>query len=180
MKLSPKLLVLSLLAASAVSAMATPGTASARALLAGASAKARAEKKNVMVIFHASWCGWCHRMDDMLESAAFKSIFNNSYVITHVVVLENGDKKSLENEGGMDLMAQLGAPKDSGIPYFAVLTPDGKKIGDSLLPNKQNMGYPSEPAEVAAFKVLLQKTAPHMTGNDISKVVTFLSTKKTG
>ena len=29
--------------------------------------QARLENKNVFVIFHASWCGWCHKMDTSLN-----------------------------------------------------------------------------------------------------------------
>ena len=174
-----KLSVGLLVAALSLSAMATPGTKSAKALLGDASAKALREKKNVLVLFHASWCGWCKKLDAMLESPTFKKTFENSYVITHVVVLENGPQKSLENAGGEDLMYSLGATKTSGIPFFAVLSPQGTKLGDSNLPNKQNMGYPSEPDEVAAFMDLLKRTAPRMTDSDRATVETFLKTKST-
>ncbi len=32
--------------------------------------------KNVLVIFHASWCGWCHKMDSsILELKYVKTFF---------------------------------------------------------------------------------------------------------
>jgi len=158
---------------------ASATTATAKTLLTAATTKARKERKNVMVIFHASWCGWCKKMDAMLESPQFKTMFEKSYVITHVDVLENeGPNKALENDGGAELMKTLGAMPDSGIPFFAILSPDGVKLGDSLLPGKQNMGFPAEPQEVVAFMALLKKTAPRMTETDRTTVETFLKNQK--
>ncbi len=159
-------------------ALASAANPSAKSVIAAASAKAKAEKKNVMVIFHASWCGWCHRMDAFLESPEFKAAFDKSYVITHVDVLEQPAKKDLENAGGVDLMTQLGG-KDAGLPFFAILNPSGIKISDSLLSDGKNMGFPSEPQEIAGFKTLLEKSAPKMSRSDISKITAFLSVKKT-
>jgi len=179
MKPSIKSLGLGLfVAALALPAIASASTTSAKTLLSGASAKAAKEKKNVMVIFHASWCGWCHKLDDMLESRQFKSTFEKSYVITHIDVMEHDEKKVLENEGGEDLMTQLGATPKDGIPFFVMLKPDGTKIGDSRLPNKANMGYPSEPQEVTAFMALLKKSAPKMSAEDQSTIETFLRNPK--
>ena len=157
------------------SAFAAPPTA--KSLLDDASANARKGKKNVMVIFHASWCGWCKKLDAFLEKPEFKKSFEKSYEIVHLDVLENGPKVSLENEGGKDLMEQFGG-KTAGLPFFVILDPSGKKLGDSMLPGTGNIGYPAEPYEVAGFKQLLTKTATHMNAGDIKKVETFLSTKK--
>ena len=167
-------------AALLIPAVSMAGTTSARSLLSNASAIAKRDKKNVLVIFHASWCGWCKKLDAMLDSPEFKSTFDNSYVITHIDVMENGDKKALENDGGTDLMTQLGAPKNSGIPFFAILSPDRTKLGDSVLPKTGNMGYPSEPFEVAGFKALLKKTAVNMKASDISHIEAFLTAQKSG
>ena len=35
----------------------------ASTILKDAYKQAKIEKKNVFVIFHASWCGWCKKMD---------------------------------------------------------------------------------------------------------------------
>jgi thioredoxin-related protein len=66
--------------------------------------RAGREHKNVFIIFHASWCGWCHRMDSIMNSAACKKLFNDNYVIEHITVMESKDKKSLENVGGEEVM----------------------------------------------------------------------------
>lgn len=147
--------------------------APAKTLKGDACARATREKKNVMLIFHASWCGWCKKLDAMLESAEFKKTFESNYVITHVDVMESDTKKALENPGGMDLMTRYGGEK-AGLPFFVILSPNDEKIGDSFLPNKQNMGYPGEPQEIAAFMTLMKKTAPRMTESQRSTLEAFL------
>ena len=55
------------------------------------------ENKNTMVIFHASWCGWCKRMDNNLNDETCKDLFTRNFVITHLVLWESEKNKSLEN-----------------------------------------------------------------------------------
>ena len=92
-----KRLLLPFLLLLSVSAFATaPSTA---ALLDAAKAQAKLEKKNVLVIFHASWCGWCKRLDAFLDDAGMGKLMKDNFVILHLDVLENPDKKALENAG---------------------------------------------------------------------------------
>ena len=75
-------------------------------------------------------------------------------------------KKTMENPGASDWLAKLGGAQ-AGLPFFAVLSPDGKKLGDSLiLPNRQNVGFPGGPEEIAAFDRFLHKVAPKMSAAD--------------
>lgn len=102
---------------------------------------------------------------------------NANYEIVHVDVLET-DKKSLENPGGEAMMNTYGG-KDQGLPFFAVLKPDGVKLGDSDKPAKGksgvlNMGYPAETDEIDAFMTLLHKTGKHLKGDDETAVKAYL------
>jgi thioredoxin-related protein len=157
----------------ATAAWAAPAPPAATSLLKTAEDRAGLEHKNVLLIFHASWCGWCHKLDDLLNSAAFKSDFDTSYVIVHVTVLEDDKHKADENPGGMDLLASLGG-KDGGIPFFAIFDPTGQKLGDSLAPT--NIGYPSEPKEVVHFMGLMKSTSK-MSEAEQDKLRAFLSKK---
>jgi thioredoxin-related protein len=55
--------------------------------------QAAKEHKNVFIIFHASWCGWCHRMDSAMDNPACRKFFNDHYVIRHLTVMEAKDKR---------------------------------------------------------------------------------------
>src|SRR5579872_6136066 len=86
-----------------VPAWAGSHAATADELLKTAEIKAGHENKKVFLIFHASWCGWCHKLDDMLNSADFKSDFDKSYVILHVTVLEDPKHLADNTPGGEEM-----------------------------------------------------------------------------
>lgn len=147
----------------------------AQTVLDDALKTAKASHKNVLVIFHASWCGWCRRLNTMLSQPDIAKIFNANYVRVDLDVLENKDKKDiLENPGGQKIMADLGGEK-SGLPFYAFLDEKGKKIADSnVMPKNQNIGYPGAPDEIVAFAKLLEKSAPKMSAADREVVVAYL------
>lgn len=124
--------------------------------------KAAGNNKKVFVIFHASWCGWCHRMDTAMNDAACKKAFNNNYEIRHITVLENGAKKSLENPGGGDLLAKYHGDQE-GIPFWLVLDSKGALLADSRMKSPtgklQNVGCPAQKEEVDYFVGILEKTS---------------------
>ena len=146
-----------------VHAQNSPMTAGA--ILQEAETQAAKENKNVFIIFHASWCGWCHKMDSSMNDASCKALFMNSYVIRHVVVLESPEKKYLENPGGSEMMLQYGGGK--GIPYWLVFDKNGTLLADAR--NKpegagaetpgENTGCPSTKEEIAYFLQVLKKTS---------------------
>ncbi len=157
--------------ASAVQTGSTPPDA-AKAV-ADARAQAKREGKNVLVVFHASWCNWCKRFDKMLDDPKLKPAFEKSYVVLHLDVL---DQKALENPGGEAVMEKLGG-KDAGLPFYAVVAPDGKKVGDSLqTPGKAgtNTGHPSQPNEIAHFMALLKTTAKKTSAKSRGEIETYL------
>jgi hypothetical protein len=85
--------------------------------------------------------------------------------------MENGEKKeTVENPGGQKLMADLGGEK-SGLPFFAILDANGKKLADSnVAPGGKNIGYPATAAEIAAFMKVLKSTAPRITSADLELI----------
>jgi len=148
---------------------------SAKVVLTKAQAQAKAGKKNVMVIFHASWCGWCHKLDDFLADPEMGKLMKANFVIQHVDVLENGDKKVLENEGGLTYMESFGG-KNAGLPFTAMTDPSGKMLVNSSKDGKPtgNIGYPAAPDEIAHFMTMLKKSAPRMTPADLTKIEDWL------
>jgi len=133
-------------------------TPTADAILKEARAKAAKENKNIMVIFHASWCGWCHKMDASLNDPSVKDFFDKNYVITHLVISESKDKKNLENPGAEELNKKWGGA-DQGIPFWVIMDKNGKILADSQKKPGENVGCPAAAEEVEHFINVLKKTS---------------------
>lgn len=58
--------------------------------------EAKAQKKNVLLVFHASWCGWCKLMEKNMNLPETKPIFEKKFVTTYIDVQEKRRKKKLE------------------------------------------------------------------------------------
>jgi thioredoxin-related protein len=158
-----KLLLVFTLALLTVSITAQQKAFAAKDILATAYKKAAEENKKILLIFHASWCGWCHKMDSSINDPACKKFFTDNYIITHLVVYESEGKKHLENAGADNLLKQYKA-FDSGIPFWVVLDKNGKLLYDSFMKNADgssvNIGCPASEDEVNAFvKVLKQSSS---------------------
>lgn len=138
---------------------------SASDILKEASLIAARENKKVFVMFHASWCGWCKRMDKSMDDDVCKKFFNDNYVVRHLVVDEAKDKKNLENPGAAELRTKYNGD-GQGIPFWLVFDKDGKLLADSKMrkedegPEKgDNTGCPASEKEVAYFVSVLRKTS---------------------
>jgi thiol-disulfide isomerase/thioredoxin len=128
--------------------------------------RASSEKKNVLIIFHASWCGWCHKMDSSINDKTCKNFFDKNYVIRHLVVDESKDKKNLENPGADELRTKYNGDNE-GIPFWLIFDKDGNLLADSQLrplgasleAKGENVGCPAAEKEVAYFIDVLKKTS---------------------
>lgn len=128
--------------------------------------KAAAENKNVFLMFHASWCGWCHELDSSLNHPTVKVIFDRNYVTAHLTVYESKEKKELENPGALEFLTRYKG-NDLGIPYWIILDKNGKWLADSQIrPDGadynhvgENVGCPASKEEVNHFVKVLSKTA---------------------
>ena len=129
----------------------------ATAVLQKATAQAKKEHKNIVLIFHASWCGWCKKMEKNIESDACKKMFDDNFVITQLTVQESPKNKSLENPGADTLLETYKGTK-AGLPFWVIIDANGKVLADSYNAKGENLGCPSSADEVAEFKSKLKKT----------------------
>lgn len=128
--------------------------------------QAAKENKNVFVIFHASWCVWCHRMDSSMSDASCKKYFDDNFVIRHMTVDESKDKKNLENPGANEFRNKYGGA-DLGIPYWLIFDHNGKLLADSRIRTDGNVnstpgdnsGCPANEKEVTYFIKVLKQTS---------------------
>jgi thioredoxin-related protein len=166
--------ILMMLLATTLASAQTEKAEKADDILKTALQQAGGANKNVLVIFHASWCGWCRRLEAVLENEEIKKIISEHYVVTHLDVMENDAKKSMENPGANEIMEHYGGAK-SGLPFYVFIDSRGKKLADSnVMPKNQNIGYPGSPEEIVAFEKLLKETAPRMTDKQRGQIVAYL------
>ncbi len=145
-------------------AQPAPPPESAETILKNACTEAAKENKNVFIMFHASWCGWCHKMDKSMNDETCKKFFNDNFVIRHLVVDESADKKNLENPGADELRKKYYGD-GQGIPFWLVFDKDGKLLADSKMRAEgagpetgENTGCPASANEVEHFISVLKKT----------------------
>lgn len=138
---------------------------SAKAVMKTTCEKAALENKKVLLIFHASWCGWCKKMDKSLNDETCKAFFDKYFIIEHLTVQESKGKENLENPGAQELMDGWDG-KEQGLPYWVILDKEGNLLFDSQIRKEQpdgnikgsNMGCPASKEEVEYFINLLRKT----------------------
>jgi thioredoxin-related protein len=138
--------------------IAQPSPEPAEKILKEACLKASLEKKNVMIIFTASWCGWCRKLDASIKDTTCNSYFDRSFVIEHLTVLEHNEKKAHENPGASELYKKHSGD-NAGIPFFLFFDPTGKLITDSKMksvtPKNEerwvNIGCPTSTEEIEVF-----------------------------
>lgn len=120
--------------------------------------EAKAGNKNVLLVFHASWCKWCKLMEHNMNLPETKPIFDKNFVTAYIDVQERGEKKVLENLGGQELMNKYKG-QNAGLPFWLILNPKGVVLADSFDQKGDNLGSPATSEEVEAFLTKLEKGA---------------------
>ncbi|HEV8084241.1 MAG TPA: thioredoxin family protein [Chitinophagaceae bacterium] len=138
----------------------------AELIMQKAIAEAAKSHRNVFIIFHASWCGWCHKMDNAMNDEKLKTFFTENYVVVHLTVDESKDKKELENPGADELRKKYHG-EQQGLPYWFILDTKGNFLADarsnacSVNANEKpiNVGCPASVEEVNYFVKVIKETS---------------------
>jgi thiol-disulfide isomerase/thioredoxin len=158
---------------------ATPKALKADDILKGAKLKAADQNKSILLIFGASWCEDCHRLDSFLAFPDIAPIFDKYFVVTKLTFGEAvGGHPDWDNPGSDLLISKYGGLSASGavdLPFIAVLDPKAKLLANS---NKTGQGhaagtgtgFPANAEDVKWFLAMLQKAAPALTEDETHKI----------
>lgn len=166
----------------AAHAASPDGGPSAAQILHRAESQARAEHKNIMLEFGASWCVNCRLYDHMLADPSMHAILSRYFVFTTMDTGEMPtDHHHANTPGGVAFENSIGG-KNAGWPFLVILNADGKPIVNSDRPDPKsptgdNIGYPVLPQEVNWFIVMLRRGAPSISPRDLDSVHAWLTTK---
>jgi hypothetical protein len=136
--------------------------------------KAKEEQKRVFLILSASWCGPCRLLSRFI--AAEKAELEQHYVFV---------KLDISRDAHADALRQrFKESQNSGVPWFAVLDPDGSVQITSNAPEvnpmygTSNIGFPAAPKEIDHFMTILKQTAPRLSAERLEGLRNVLSKKK--
>ena len=149
---------------------------SVKDILTAAQAQAKKENKKVFVIFHASWCKWCKKMESNMQTLECKPLFDKSYVTAFITAQESPKNKALENPGADELLKTYKADK-SGLPFWVILDANGKLLEDSFNAKGENLGCPADESEVAEFTRMLKNTSS-LTDKELAAIAKTFIIKK--
>jgi hypothetical protein len=135
----------------------------ARALLAAAQENARRDDRRVWIILGGPRCGPCFALARWVDQ--HHAVLEKDYVILKIM-------------GGVDAHSEevIGQFRDSdgGIPWHAIIEPDGERLVTSDGP-LGNIGMPGSVEGLRHFRKMLESTANRMTAQEIDALIKSLS-----
>jgi thiol:disulfide interchange protein len=94
------------------------------AQIAAALATAKTSHKNVLLMFGANWCVWCHRLHHTMETdvSVAKNLRENYVLVLIDSNWRHGEKRNY------DVNLRYGNPLQEGLPVFVVLNAAGQQL----------------------------------------------------
>ncbi len=161
-----------------IALLAAPATAQQTAadLFAHAKADARAEHKNILAVFSASWCGPCKLYERFLEDPQMKPITDQVFVIQRFDVGERPNSGHSDTPGAVALRTALGASGEPGFPFIVMTDENGSPIANSYRngDSNANVGYPALPEEIDWYIEMLKRAAPSLLPRDLAATHAWL------
>jgi hypothetical protein len=118
-----------------------------KAQIDAALSTAKAEKKNVLLMFGANWCIWCRRLDHTFASEPkIAAALKENYIL--VLIDSNWRNGTKRNE---DLNLRYGNPLKEGLPVLVVLDAAGQQLTTQETGALEDGGSAHDPAKVRAF-----------------------------
>lgn len=140
---------------------------SAKAILAAAKKRAKAENKRVFVHFGAPWCGNCHELEAWMAEDDVRPLLEREFVDCKIDI----DR----TKGGRRLLDRMRTGEPGGIPWFCFLSPDGEKLVESnRASDGKNVGFPRGEPNHVHVRAMLETGAVHLTEEQIEALVDSL------
>ena len=165
-----------ILALAAILAAPAPAQQTASELFTQAKAQAKAEHKNILAVFSASWCGPCKLYERFLQDPQMKPITDEAFVIQRFDVGERPNSGHSDTPGAVALRTTLGASGEPGFPFIVMTDNDGDPIVNSYRKDdtNANVGYPALPEEIDWYIEMLKRAAPSLSPGDLAATRAWL------
>ncbi|MGO8672300.1 MAG: thioredoxin family protein [Capsulimonadaceae bacterium] len=129
---------------------------------------AASQHKNVFVVFHASWCPDCRQFEAFLDLPTVKPIMDSHYTMLWLDEFEHSGSDVPQNSGAQELMDNYGEGKADGIPFFAVIDPEGNVLARGFTRNGDVMGMPTTSDDFDTFIAMIHDTSPGITDDELA------------
>jgi thiol:disulfide interchange protein len=127
--------------------------ADGKAQISAALATAAAEHKNVLLMFGANWCVWCHRLHTTFATnAEIARVLRANY---EVVLIDINTRKGEARNAQVD--ARYGNPTKHGLPVLVVLDAAGNQLTTQDTGALEDGKNAHDPQKILAF---LEKWRP--------------------